>query len=155
MVLSRELSGYGLLISSCRQMALTVPFFTSRWRGTGATLPLVGFFQMEWLPPSRARKHPFSVRWRTKSPSFTKPRVEVPDVLHLASRSCAIPRGDNPSPESAHRASWHLPLPGFPLPKKPRAILQNGTYIRPRPRVQKQPSALGSARPNSSRSILT
>ena len=36
-------------------------------RGIGATLPLAGFFQIGWFPPSRARKQPCARRWRSKS----------------------------------------------------------------------------------------
>ena len=69
---------YGLVISSWRQTARTVPCLISRCRGTGATFPLAEFFQIAWLPPSRARTHPWARRCRSKSSRFTKPRVGVP-----------------------------------------------------------------------------
>ena len=45
-------------ISSCLQMARTVPSLISRWRGTLAILRCEGFDQMLWAAPSRSNTQP-------------------------------------------------------------------------------------------------
>ena len=71
---------YGRGISSCLQMARTVPSLISRWRGTLAILCKVGLNQILWAPPSRYKTQPWCRGWRSNSaslmlPLFRKPRA--------------------------------------------------------------------------------
>ncbi len=69
---------YGRGISSCLQMARTVPSLISRWRGTLAILCKVGLNQMLWAPPSRYKTQPWWRRWRSNSASFMLPLFRKP-----------------------------------------------------------------------------
>ena len=64
---------YGRGISSCLQMARTVPSLISRWRGTLAILCNAGLNQILWAAPSRYKTQPWSRRWRSNSASFMLP----------------------------------------------------------------------------------
>ena len=69
---------YGRGISSCLQMARTVPSLISRWRWTLAILCKVGLNQMLWAPPSRYKTQPSWRRWRSNSASFMLPLFQKP-----------------------------------------------------------------------------
>ncbi len=69
---------YGRGISSCLQMARTVPSLISRWRGTLAILCDAELNQMLWAAPSRYKAQPCWRRWRSNSASFMLPRFRLP-----------------------------------------------------------------------------
>ena len=60
----------GCRISSCLQIARTVPSLISRRRGTLAMRPLRGFSHTLCAPPSRRKAQPCWRRWRYNSASF-------------------------------------------------------------------------------------
>jgi len=62
----------GIGMPSLRQMDRAVNFLTSRCRGTAWISPVDGFFQIEWLAPSRSRRHPLSVRWAKSASRFMR-----------------------------------------------------------------------------------
>jgi hypothetical protein len=60
----------------------------SEWRGTGTVALLPGLCQIEWLPPSRFREHPWRRMRFSRSRCFTHPRESGSGSL----RSCCCPK---------------------------------------------------------------
>lgn len=60
---------------SLRHIERAVNFLISLCLGTAWISPVLGFFQIEWLDPSRSSRQPCSARCASKATLFTRPRL--------------------------------------------------------------------------------
>src|SRR5207245_5765644 len=103
---------------------------------------LAGFFQIGWLPPSRARKQPCTRRWRSKSSRFKRRLVELLPALSRARFAFALPRGAGPIQETRRKER------GRPRPRilfssaafrgrgRPRSFLESALACSPQPKTR-------------------
>src|SRR5713101_335668 len=122
---------YGRGISSCLQMARTVPSLISRWRGTLAILCNGGLNQILWAAPSRYNAQPWRRRWRSNSASFMLPRFRKPHALRVGKGLFPQARAGTAGPVLARPQDSLWPLRWFPLAKSRQESPPQNRYSPP------------------------
>jgi len=113
-----------------RQMERAKCFLISLCRGMASLRPVCGLLQIEWLPPSRTGRQPFSCRWPSKArrfmPAKVPPSLPVgPDGRLLPARCPA--EVEPPGPGCADIHPWFHPV------HWPRALPDRSPRNRLRP----------------------
>jgi hypothetical protein len=129
---------YGRGISSCLQIARTVPSLISRWRGTLAIFCKVGLNQMLCAPPSRYKTQPWWRRWRSNSASFMLPLFQKPRAPRVGKGLFPQARAGTAAPTSTRLQDSLWPLRWFRLAKSRLETLPRNRYSRPLWPVQKR-----------------